>query len=193
MAKIQTSNLAGGTSLRGREENDYYATPPQTTKVLLDILELKGSILEPACGEGHISKVLKEYYPDSEICSSVLIDRGYGEVADFLTYDYKNKMFNNVITNPPFKFAEEFVRKALSITNDKVIMLCKIQLLESKQRSILFKETPLKYIYVFTNRQATWMNGKQTDEKGKPWSTTMCLAWYVWEHGYDGEPVVRWI
>ena len=123
MAKIQTSNLAGGTSLRGREENDYYATPPQTTKSLLDILELKGNIYEPACGEGHISKVLEEYYPDSKIYSSDLIDRGYGKVIDFLTYDYKNKIFNNIITNPPFKFAEEFIRKALSITTDKVIML----------------------------------------------------------------------
>lgn len=194
MSKIQTSNLAGNTSIRGREENDYYATPPKTTKAILDVLKLTGSIYEPACGEGHIVKVLKEYYPDNKIYSSDLIDRGYNKGGiNFLTHDYKDKKFCNIITNPPFKFAEEFIRKSLDITTDKVLILCKIQLLESKQRSKMFNETPLKYIYVFTNRQATWMNGQEVDEKGKPWSTTMCLAWYIWEHGYKGEPIMRWL
>jgi len=28
---------------------------------------------------------------------------------------------------------------------------------------------------------------------GKNWSSTMCFAWFVWEHGYDGEPVLKWL
>lgn len=191
---ITTSNLAGNTSIRGREENDYYATPPKTTEALLNVMELKGSIYEPACGEGHISEVLKKRYPGSKMYSSDLINRGYGRTEiDFLTHDYKGEKFNNIITNPPFRYAEEFIRKSLELTTDKVIMLCKIQLLESKQRNKLFNETPLKYVYVFANRQATWINGKETNENGKPWSTTMCLAWYVWEHGYKGRPQIGWI
>lgn len=73
---LRGSSLAGGTPSRGRVENDYYATPPESTQALLNVLRLNGSILEPACGEGHISEVLKANCPDSEIVSSDLIDRG---------------------------------------------------------------------------------------------------------------------
>ena len=76
---LNGSSLAGGTPMRGRVENDYYATPPESTQALLNVLELNGSILEPACGEGHISEVLRNNYPNSEIVSTDLIDRGYGE------------------------------------------------------------------------------------------------------------------
>ena len=28
---------------------------------------------------------------------------------------------------------------------------------------------------------------------GKPWSTALFLAWFVWEQGYEGEPIIRWL
>lgn len=73
------AQITGGASeTRKREANDYYATPPEATEVFLNEINLSGSILEPACGEGHISKVLESKYPNSEILSTDLIDRGYG-------------------------------------------------------------------------------------------------------------------
>src|SRR5699024_10360390 len=106
---LKGSSLVGGSPKMGRVENDYYATPPKTTQALLDVLRLKGSFLEPACGEGHISEVLKENYPDSEIISTDLIDRGYGVGGvDFLEKEY-DRTFDNVLTNPPFKYMREFV------------------------------------------------------------------------------------
>ena len=190
---LNGSSLAGGTPIRGRVENDYYATPPESTQALLDVLELNGSILEPACGEGHISEVLKNNYPNSEIVSTDLIDRGYGEGGiDFLEHSY-DRTFTNVITNPPFKYMREFVEKSLEISTDKVIMFGKIQFLEGKGRKGFLKNSPLKYVYVFSERQSPLRNGKSVDENGKKWSSTMCFAWYVWEKGYQGEPVVRWL
>ena len=190
---LEGTNLAGMSTTRERVKDDYYATPPDTTKAILNEVKLNGSILEPACGEGHISKVLQEYYPNAEIVSTDLINRGYGKGGiDFLTYDYGRK-FDTVITNPPFGLAQEFIEKALQISNDKVIMFAKIQLLEGKKRRKMFLNTPLKYIYVFSSRQNPWRNGESLDEKGKPWSSTMCFAWFVWEKGYEGEPVVRWL
>ncbi len=64
------------STTRNRVKNDYYATPPEVTRAILDEEVLEGSILEPACGEGHISEVLKEYYPSQEVISTDLIDRG---------------------------------------------------------------------------------------------------------------------
>ena len=190
---LSGTSLAGMSTTRNRVEDDYYATPVGATKAVLDRIDLKGSILEPACGGGHISEVLKEYYPNNEIVSTDLIDRGYGIGGiDFLTHDYKKK-FDNTITNPPFSLAKEFIEKALQITNDKVIMFAKIQLLESKARKELFENSPLKYVYVFSKRQNPLRNGNPLDENGKPWASTMCFAWFVWEVGYKGEPIIRLI
>lgn len=190
---LSGSSLVGGTPVRGRVENDYYATPPESTQVLLNVLELSGSILEPACGEGHISEVLKENYPEAEVVSTDLIDRGYGAGrVDFLDKEY-DRTFDNVITNPPFKYMREFVEKSLEISTDKVIMFGKIQFLEGKGRKEFLKNSPLKYVYVFSERQNPMRNGSPVDENGKKWSSTMCFAWYVLEKGYEGEPVVRWL
>ena len=88
--------FTGGTSDNFiREKDDFYATHPKTTMTFLDAfgLELDGkSILEPACGSGHISRVLCHYFPISDIVSTDLVDRGYGQGGiDFLTYDYGRK------------------------------------------------------------------------------------------------------
>lgn len=181
------------STTRNRVQNDFYATPPEATKAILDREILEGSILEPACGQGHISEVIKEYYPNSEVISTDLIDRGYGQGdINFLTYNYGRK-FDNIITNPPFKYAKEFIKKGLELANKKVIMFAKIQLLESENRRELFEKYPPKYIYVFSKRINPWRNGSPVDEKGKPWSSTMCFAWFVWEIGYEGNSTVRWI
>lgn len=192
------TNLAGMSTTRERVDNDFYATPLNAIKAILNEVKLDGSILEPAAGQGHISKVLREYYPYSEIVSTDLVQREerfgipiQGGV-DFLTYEF-NRKFDNIITNPPFNLAQEFIERALKLSNDKVVMFAKIQLLEGSKRREMFDNTPLKYVYVFTKRVNPLRNGEELDEKGKPWSSTMCFAWFVWEHGYEGEPIVRWL
>ena len=194
---LSGGQLAGGNSTSKREEHDFYATDPQTVKLFLYEFwkdnSFEGDILEPACGQGHISKTLKEMLPSFNIISTDLIDRGYGQGGiDFLTHDY-GRTFNTVITNPPFSLAKEFIEKGLEVSEKYVIMLCKIQLLEGIKRKDMFLNTPLKYVYVHTTRQATWKGGKPLDPKGRKWSTTMCLAWFVWDKEYEGEPVIRWI
>ena len=191
MVKNLTGTSLSGTSVsRARVENDYYATPTESTKALLSEENFVGSILEPCCGEGHISKVLKEYGYD--VISNDLVDRGYGEYnQDYLTST--NLKADNVITNPPFKYAKEFVEKSLQDTTGKVAMFCKIQLLEGVSRKELFENTPLKTVYVFSKRQNPLRNGSPVDENGKKWSSTMCFAWFVWEHGYKGNPEIKWL
>lgn len=193
MSKLTGARLCGTTDLRQREDNDFYATPAETTKTILEEIQLKGSILEPSCGVGHISKVLKEYYPNSEIISTDLIDRGYGKGdIEFLSYDFGRK-FDNIITNPPFDIINKYIPRALELTTSKVVLLCKIQLLEGMKRKKMLQNTPLKYVYVFSKRQNILRGVKDTDEQGKKWNGTMCFCWYIWEHGYTGEPVIRWL
>lgn len=184
------TSLSGTSTTRGRVENDYYATPPESTLKLLEVENFEGSILEPCCGEGHISEVLKEN--GFEVSSNDLVDRSYGEDRkDFLKDGFRT--YDNIITNPPYKYAREFIIKSLEITTGKVAMFCKIQLLEGVARYDMFQNTPLKTVYVFTKRQNPWRNGSPVDENGKKWASTMCFAWFVWEHGYEGKPTIEWL
>lgn len=198
MNKLSGTSLAGMSTTRNRVEDDFYATPSSAIKAILDKEILSGSILEPAAGQGHIAKILKEYYPNSEIISNDLIQReplegiSINSDIDFLTYNPEKK-FDNIITNPPFNLAQEFIEKALTIVNKKVIMFAKIQLLEGAKRFEMYRNTPLKYVYVFSKRVNPLRNGEELDEKGKPWASTMCFAWFVWEKEFTGEPIIRWL
>ena len=190
MFKLKGGNLVGGNSPRDRIKDDFYATPPVATKSLLEVEEIIYPALEPACGMGHISKLLNE----KKTYSSDLVDRGYGKSGvDFLNVNWKKDKFFTVITNPPFKLFQEFAEKALEVATKKVILFGKIQALEGKKRAGFMEKSPLKTVYVFKQRIAPLSNGSPVDENGKPWSSTMCFAWYIWEIGYEGEPTIRWL
>ena len=190
MKNLSGTSLSGTSVTRERIKDDYYATPKASTKALLEVENFEGNIFEPCCGQGHISEVLKMY--GYSVYSNDLVNRGYGETfKNFLTDDFQ--LFDNIITNPPFKYAKEFILRALDISNKKVAMFCKIQLLEGVQRQEMFKNTPLKTVYVFTKRQNPLRNGSEYDENGKKWASTMCFAWFVWDKSYEGLPQIKWI
>ena len=196
---LSGTSLVGSNSPRGRVENDFYATPPSSVIDLLNIetFDFTNNIfLEPCVGMGHIIETVKNKYPNLNYIGIDLIDRGYKDVIidDFLNYDFTYKV-GNIISNPPFSLAENFIRKAMSILdeNGKCCMFLKIQFLEGQARKDFFKEYPPKKIYVFSKRQNPLRNGKETDENGKKWNSTMCFAWFVWEKGYNGKPEIDWI
>jgi len=195
MNKGQGSKIAGGNPTRGRVENDYYATHTDSTKALIEVETFVGNIYEPACGEGHISKILegKGY----KVYSSDLIDRGYGQGnTDFLSEaNSKWSTVDNIVTNPPFALFQEFAERALKVANKKVIMFGKLQALEGKKRETFMQNSPLKTVYVFKSRQQPLRNGSEIDElTGKKMnSSTMAFAWFVWEIGFTGEPIIKWL
>ena len=188
--------LAGASESFERVEHDFYATPPESLEKFLDLFDLSEckTFYEPCCGMGHLSKVLKRRFKNSKVYSSDLIDRGYGKTGvDFLKYKYNTKV-DCVLTNPPYAIAKEFIEKSLNISNRYVVMFLKIQFLESKKRKEFLEKSPLKYIYVFSERQQPMRDGQSINPKtGKKWSSTMCFAWFIWDKQYDGEPIIRWI
>ena len=190
----QGNKIAGGNPTRGRVENDYYATHPDSTKSLLEVEEIIYPALEPACGEGHISKLIE----DTSLVSEDLIYRGYGVGGvDFLDngYTFDEREFETIITNPPFNLFQEFAERALKRAKKKVIMFGKLQALEGKKRGTFMQNSPLRTVYVFKSRQQPLRNGSEIDElTGKKMnSSTMAFAWFVWEKGYVGKPSIEWI
>ena len=172
---------------KNREQHDYYATDPKAGELLLE-LEDFNNILEPACGEGHLSKVFIE--KGKQVTSSDLIDRGYGTVKSFFDYTEWN---GDIITNPPYKYAKDFVEHALKIIPNgrKVAMFLKLQFLESKGRKKLFIETPPKKLYVASGRL---LCAKNADFEGmrKGGGSAIAYGWYVWEKGFNGKTTIEW-
>lgn len=181
---------ASNHSTNEREENDYYATDPVAMELLLDIEQFSPAVWECACGEGHLSKVLESR--GYHVMSTDLIDRGFGESGvDFLNSDI---VFDgDIITNPPYKYAKEFVEHAIEHVTDghRVAMFLKIQFLEGKARRELFEKYPPQYIYVSTNRINCCKNGDFSPEQRKN-NSAQAYAWYIWKKGFTGEPTVRW-
>lgn len=169
-----------------RAPNDFYPTPPFATQKLLEKVSFSGDILEPACGEGHISKVLEEN--KLTVISNDLIDYGYGTPnVNFLTYHVP---VDNVITNPPYKLATEFVLQAKQVATGKIAFLLKTVFLEGASRYPLFKDQkfPLEYVLQFSKRLTLTANGVPMKNSGM-----IAYAWFVWNKEYKGEPKLDWI
>ena len=176
-----------------RETNDYYATDPDTLKIFLkalqrDNLQINKDVWECACGEGHLSEVLVG--GGYIVKSTDLINRNYGTpYIDFLKET--EKWHGDILTNPPYKYAKEFVEHSLELIEDgqQVIMLLKIQFLEGKDRRKFFEKYPPKYVYVNSTRQTCYLNGNMS----KKLSSASCYCWFIWEKGFTGEPLIRWV
>lgn len=185
---------ANNHSEHDRETNDYYATDPKALDIFLKKLEqdritLHRDVWECACGEGHLSEELKKH--GFNVWSTDLIDRGYGEGnVDFLK-SISNEWHGDILTNPPYKYAKEFVEKALEVSRYGcyTVMFLKIQFLEGQARQELFKKYPPKYVYVNSSRQICYLNG----DMSKNMSSASCYCWFIWQKGFTGEPTIRWI
>ena len=187
-----TTNGASNHSLEEREANDFYATDQVAVEMLLNLEKFSTLIWEPACGQGHISRVLENH--NHRVISSDIMDRGYAGtlIVDFLNIEESGCPihFGDIITNPPYKYAKEFVEKALEVITEghKVAMFLKLTFLESSGRKELFDKYPPKVIYVSRRRLECAKNGDFAAHS----QSAVAYAWFVWEKGLKGEPIVRW-
>lgn len=173
---------------KDKEKLDFYATDKRAIHELLKREHFKSLVYEPACGMGHIGKVLEKYgytVKATDICY-----RGYGEEreVDFFTV---TENILDIVTNPPYFCADEFLRHALEISGEgvKIAMLFRLAFLEGQSRYELFRKYPPKRVYVFSKRLNCAKNGEF--EKYK--SSTIAFAWFILEVGYKGITELRWI
>ena len=174
------------------ESLDDFPTPPWATRALLEHTVSKWvgrsqSCLEPACNRGFMAEPLKEYF--GSVTSSDIHQYGYGDVADFLGKGYGQDSFDWVITNPPFKSAEDFVHEGLRVARVGVAMLARTVFLESVGRfDRLFSKTPPSIFAQFSERVPMFKG--RLDSTG---STATGYAWFVWIKGEKDAPRLAWI
>ena len=183
---------------------DYFPTPPWATRALFqEILKpnwlfphqpkddvLLETCLEPACGGGHMVKVLQEYFLEVESCD--VADYGQDRIADFLSSDVAGD-YDFIITNPPFNLAEEFVLKALPMARQCVAIFARTQFMESIGRyERLFKPHPPQFIAQFSERVPI-VKGRLSATA----STATSYAWFIWRGTAGGhktsETKLLWI
>ncbi len=188
---VYTTLGASSHTDKERQSEDYYATHPRAAELLLDLETFATDIWECACGAGHLSRVfVKAGYA---VKSTDLVDRGFGEPGvDFLSIE-NQRWSGDIITNPPYRYAKEFVEKALQIipTGNKVAMFLKLQFMEGKARKQLFVSHPPKTIHVSSSRLLCAKNG-EFDKMIAGGGSAVAYAWYIWEKGYSGITAVKW-
>lgn len=190
--KVNHLRGIGGVHNPDRQEDDYYATPPRAINDLLTKVSLSPNVWEVACGGGHLSDTLADL--GYKVIATDIKDRGaksFTRVHNFLNDNHKT--FNgDIVTNPPYKLATEFVQESLNTVTDghKVCMFLKIQFLEGAKRfETLYQDNSLKQVLVYSSRISTAKNADFDKYK----STAMCHAWFVWEKGYKGLPTIDWL
>jgi len=162
----------------GPDSLDLYPTPPWATRALCEWIEDQGygckllTAWEPACGLGHMSRVLAEYFED--VRSSDIHDYGHGAVANFLLAG-REETAHWIITNPPFNHAEDFIDRAVPRARQGVAMLVRTSFLEGVGRfNRLFKMSPPSDVLQFVERVP--MHKGRLLEKG---STATSYCWLV--------------
>ncbi len=189
--KVFTTMGASNHSKDDREQNDYYATDPKAIDFLLQDCPIKFltevPILEPCCGGGHLAKRLQDlgYFVQAQD----LFDHGYGFIGHDFLYSF-DKWQGNIITNPPYKYAKEFVEKALDVVSDGniVAMFLKLSFLEGKGRKKMFLRNPPRFLLVSASRMLCGKNGSFDYAQG----SAVGYGWYVWVKGYTGRPEILW-
>ncbi len=184
--------INGARSLMGSRQEpddslDYSPTPPWATRALchhvMPAVGLVGkrfeSVWEPACGEGHMAKILTEY--SDIVIATDIFDYGYGQAPlDFLGELPPSMRADWIITNPPFRErAEQFALRALDLAQVGVAIFARLQWLETIGRyERLFRDQPPTLIAFFCERVNLCMGRWEPDG-----GTATAYIWLVWIKG----------
>jgi len=175
---------------QNRETHDFYPTHPAATRALLRVERFEGTIWEPACGDGAMSRELEAAGYD--VVSTDLIDRGFGQGGCDFLMEWAPRA-PHIVTNPPFRWAKQFAERALLLTRGqrgKVVLFLRLAFLEGVERHRWFEHTPLARVWVMS-RRVPMQRGRQAGEGDG--HGVIAFAWFVWEHGHQGPPVLGFL
>ena len=170
------SMMAGGNPDvgRGREVDDFYGTPKDVTKVLLlgparDWAE--DCVWEPCAGEGAMVDVLAKKYK-TVVSSDVNPRRPDITKQDFFYIRNLNEInTTTIITNPPFIYAEEFIRHSFDVGITRMALVLKATFWHAKNRRPLWNKHRPSMICPLTWRP---------DFKGLK-HPVMEVMWCIWD------------
>ena len=176
-----------------RDNLDFYVEPPWAIEALFQAEPFMGRIWDCAAGTRTIEKVASKF--NYVVVSSDVQARdqeGLIGGINFLDDTYFHREMGgveNIVTNPPYGQAMEFVDRALDIVKFKAAFLLRLDFLESQKRGVLFDNTPLARVLVFRRR----VSMPPGDSDVPPSGGRHAFAWYVWQHDHVGPPTLGWL
>lgn len=158
-----------------RAENDFYATPAWCVKAIQHKLPQEGGWLEPCAGDGAIIRAGVHYWEAIEIdpthYNALSAEYEAGRLASFRIADFLSVpigdlgRYDLVLTNPPYRQAQDFIEKSLLIA-DQAVFLLRLNFLEGRKRAAFLRQyTP--DVYVLSRRPS--FTGKGTDATAYAW------------------------
>lgn len=174
-----TSHAVMAQRAEPNDSLDFFPTPAFATRALCThIIDIRGcTVWEPACGQGHMVRPLREFA--SVVLASDVHDYGRGfPVQDFLWPNgfTKDEPIDWILTNPPFKAAEEFIRRGLEIAQRGVAVLVRTSFIESIGRyESLFRNRPPSIMAQFVER-VPMVKGRVDEDA----STATSYCWLIW-------------
>ncbi len=159
-------------------KDDLYETPPEATLTLLRAEKLPLSIWEPCAGRGAIARILRgagHTIITYDLVAYEGADPGIETGIDFLMERAAPAGCSCIVTNPPFKLSDAFIRHGLSLGCD-VIVLLRLMAIEGANRSDLM-DTFCRRVYAGIERlpkmQREGWEGKRQESETSP------FAWFV--------------
>lgn len=193
---------------------DDFPTPPWAGRALCEHLRdtdaglLCGGYWEPACNRGALAHGLRDHF--TSFYHTDIRDYGWSgqsNAVDFLWPGSEpHGQVSWIITNPPFRLAEDFIERALDVATVGCAMLLRTGFLHGGARyERLFKDRPPSRVLHFAERvvmlkgrlvrsgETDWI-GTRTARETKPdaplkkASTATDYSWFIWMHDVDPMP-----
>lgn len=189
MATIYVSDKAK-TQLPARKDFDFYPTPNWAASTALKYAPKHPQcILDPGAGSGVWGRAARRRFPNALItgldvrCLERPRAYNFWYTGDFLLSD-RDPAFDLVIGNPPFKYAEQFVRQSWALLEQggHIIFLLPLDLLSGQERKLNFwRRFPLKKCVVCSSRISFSGDGK---------SNATIYGFYIWQKGFQGKTLL---
>ena len=174
-----------------RQFHNFYATHPSCVSDILRVETFNHFVLEPFCGIGSISEVLKKH--GYEVESYDIVDRGYGKVGDFFEVDFEQGWYD-IVSNPPYtENLTDIINRCISLCHSKVALLMPLRYLSGAERyREIYQINPPARIYVYQERIGIAMNG-DFEKYNDPGANREIYAWYIWQKDYTGVTELHWL
>lgn len=167
-----------------RSDSDFYVEPRWSVLALARSIKFEGQIYDPACGSGTIPKTFEGL--GFTASGSDLKDRGFGLPNINFLRDYAKR--ENIITNPPYNLAEDFIKHALVVAEKRIAILARIAFLNGQKRFQLYNQHPPECVVILSKRPSMPPGGRMIMPQGG--KTDFC--WIVWNREPRGETIIRW-
>jgi len=168
-----------------RAASDWYVEPRSCINALLDVETFAGQSWDPSCGGGNIPLAMQAR--GLNCWGSDIADRGFGTTG--LSFFDAEDRADSIVSNPPYGVIEDYIDRALSLTDCKVAILARLAFLEGQARRQKFTQWPLARVWVSSKRLSMPPGGTDVKAAGG----TTAYAWFVFEHGHSGAPAIGWL